>query len=133
VVIADFNLGGLLFFTNIFDNRTAYGKTASRGQVQQRGGLTFDRVEPFILPVQMRYRVNQGAGVGMPGRLEYFPGGCRLHDFSGIHNAHPMAHVGYHAEVMGNKENSAMRRRGRQDMAMEPTTRCLIPPLIWKG
>ena len=93
---------GLLGMADIFCIEAACVKAAPFWRIDGAGDISLED-NPFLLHGGVRRwgSGQQGLGIGMQGAsIEFFTGG-ELHDFTQVHDGHPIADVFYNAQVVG--------------------------------
>src|SRR5215217_6279173 len=84
----------------------ARSEDAARGQVDERRGLTWDRLQPICVHlVQARQRAEQAPRVRHLRVVEEITDRSPLDDPAGIHHGDVVCRLGHHAEVVGDQDD----------------------------
>src|SRR5206468_11475569 len=78
-------------------------ETAAGREVREIRRLARDAAER-LLDAELRDRIEQRPGVGMPWPVEQATYRLHLHDPSGVHHRDPVAHLGHDAEVVRDED-----------------------------
>jgi hypothetical protein len=81
-------------------------ETTTGRRVYQVGYGAFDTAQGALL-VQTRHGLQQGAGIRVFGRMEKIGHIGHLAKVAGIHDPHPVAGFGHHAEIVSDEQNGS--------------------------
>ena len=73
--------------------------------IKEVGRRSVDGRQLLALHAQLRQCREQRPGVGMPGIKEHLVGHADLDDLSGVHDRHPVCHVGHNAQIMSDVDD----------------------------
>ena len=85
--------------------RQREAKRQSGGQVDEVGHPAGDDVEPFLAGADDGDRPDEAHGVGVLRPGEEGLGGGFLDDAPGVHDRHPVGHLGHDAQVVGDEDD----------------------------
>jgi hypothetical protein len=107
MVLLNFFGGGFLGTADIFCIEAACVKPASLWRIDGTGDIPFEN-NPFLFHRGVRRwgGGQQGLGIGVQGASIEFVTMGELHDFTQIHDGHPIADVLYYAQVVGYEQVS---------------------------
>ena len=83
----------------------SWRETASRGKVDQVRHPPGDHRQLLGPPPDHGHRPDQSLGVRVQRRLEQCRGIGLLDDLPGVHHRDPLAHLGHHAEIVGDEHD----------------------------